>query len=468
MAIQKSGTEELKDLKLPPYSKEAEDSILGALLVDNGALDIISDKINANDFYDYGNRLIFEHIVKLIDNDHPADVITVADTLKEMNLDKETGGIEYLNHLADYSPGTANLIRYAEILRDRSIRRKLIAVGADISAEAFSPEGREAEDLLDQAEAKVLAISEELNRSSGEFVSIGGALKMLEEQLKELRDNPIPEGQMRGIRTGFADLDRLTDGMHDGELIVVAGRPAMGKTAFALNVALQVALDGLPVGIFSLEMGADQLATRLISCMGEIPQDNLKKGSLDADQWGRFYGAVQQMKDMNLLIDQGSDLSIMNIRSRARKLKSRYGKLGLIIIDYLQLATAANSGPAAENRATEVSAISRGLKALARELGVPVMALSQLNRDLEKRTDKRPMMSDLRESGAIEQDADVILFLYRDWVYNKVEGSERDAELIIGKQRSGPTGTVGMIFEGEYTRFKNKAYGYQEEYQQQD
>ncbi|WP_290090759.1 replicative DNA helicase [Turicimonas muris] len=459
---------ELKELRLPPFSKEAEDSILGALLVDNSALDIISDKINANDFYDYGNRLIFEHILKLVENDHPADVITVADSLKEMNQEKETGGIEYLNRLADYSPGSANLIRYAEILRDRSIRRKLISVGSEISAQAFTPEGLQAEDLLDQAEAKVLAISEDLERSSGDFISLGAALKTLEEQLKELMENPVPEGQFRGIRTGFADLDKMTDGMHDGELIIVAGRPAMGKTAFALNVALQVALDGLPVGIFSLEMGADQLANRMISCLAEIPQDNLKTGRLDADQWGRFYNGVQTMKDLNLLIDQGNDLSVMNIRSRARKLKSRYGKLGLIVIDYLQLASATSGGVMSENRAVEVSAISRGLKALARELGVPVMALSQLNRDLEKREDKRPMMSDLRESGAIEQDADLILFLYRDCVYNKVEGNERDAELIIGKQRSGPTGTIGMIFEGEFTRFKSKAYGYQEEYQPQD
>ncbi len=454
---------ELSELRLPPYSKEAEESILGALLIDNSTMDIIEGRLTADDFYDYGNRLIYEQIFELINSGRPADVITVADGLKERGHEFDTGGMEYLNRLSDYSAGTANIFQYAEIIKDRAVRRRLISVGNEITADSFRSEGKAAVDLIDSAQAKVLAISEQLNHSSGTFISVSSAISAVEDQLKFLKENPIQEGQTRGSRTGFADLDRMTDGLHDGELIIVAGRPAMGKTAFALNIAMQVALDGLPVGIFSLEMGADQLATRLISSLGSIPQDELKTGKLTTETWANFYKTTQKLKDVKIMIDQSSSLTIFNIRSRARQLKSRFGKLGLIVVDYLQLVYGENSKKT-ENRATEVAEISRGLKGLARELGVPVIALSQLSRKVDDRKEsKRPMMSDLRESGAIEQDADLILFLYRECVYNPVEGNEKEAELIIGKQRSGPTGTVPLLFEGEFTRFRTKAYEFQDD-----
>ncbi len=449
---------ELVDLRVPPYSKEAEDSVLGALLMDDGMISDILDRVSPDDFYDYGNRLIYQAILALFSQGKPADVITVADKLKEEGHEKDTGGLEYLSRLTDFTPGTANVQRYAEIIRDRSIRRKLITVGNEISAESFNGEGKSAADLLDTAESKVLAISEDVVKSRSTFVPLVKAIESVKERINELRNNE--SGTISGVSTGFQDLDKKTDGFHPGELIIIAGRPSMGKTALALNIATSVALKGLPVGIFSLEMSEDELAKRLISSYGNIPHELLKNGKLDDAHWTNFWKATQELKETQLLIDPADSLSIMKIRSRARKLKSRYGQLGLIVVDYLQLVTAESSGR--ENRATEVAEISRGLKGLARELNVPVVALSQLSRKVEDRRDsKEPLMSDLRESGAIEQDADVILFLHREYIYNK-EADEKDALLIIGKQRSGPVGKIPMIFDGEYVRFQQKAYGWQE------
>ncbi len=448
---------ELVDLRVPPNSKEAEDSVLGALLMDDGMISDILDRVNPDDFYDYGNRLIYQAIYDLFSQGKPADVITVADKLKEEGHEKDTGGLEYLSRLTDFTPGTANVQRYAEIIRDRSIRRKLITAGNEISAESFNGEGKAALDLLDTAESKVFAISEAVSKSRSDFIPIVKAIDSVKERIVELKNHDSTSG----VSTGFQDLDKKTDGFHPGELIIVAGRPSMGKTALALNIATTVALRGLPVGIFSLEMGEDELAKRLISAYGNIPHEVLKNGKLEEEHWTNFWKATQDLRDTQLLIDPADSLSIGKIRSRARKLKSRYGQLGLIVVDYLQLVTVDGAGR--ENRATEVAEISRGLKGLARELNVPVVALSQLSRKVEDRRDsKKPLMSDLRESGAIEQDADVILFLHREYIYNK-EADEKEALLIIGKQRSGPVGEIPMIFDGEYVRFQQRAYGWQED-----
>ena len=460
--------DEIQQFRTPPSSKEAEDSVLGALLLDNKVFDLIGGKIDTDDFYDYGNRLIFEQIKKLISDGRPADVLTVHDVLREIGLETETGGMEYLNRIADYSPGAANIIRYAEIIRDRSTRRRLITTGNEIVSDALNPGAKEAKDLLDEAQAKVLRISEELARSTSGFQKIDAVLSDYTAHLRELSEMDNP-GMVYGVGTGFPDLDRMTNGMHEGELIIVAGRPAMGKTAFALNIALNVgAQQALPVGIFSLEMSAEQIAGRLLSALGEIPAGDLKTGQL-GDNWRSFYKAAEQLEKAPIFIDDTGGMSILSLRSRARQLLNRVGgKLGLIVVDYLQLMSGEGSSRGNDtNRAAEIAEISRGLKSLARELKVPIIALSQIKREVDSRTDKRPVMSDLRESGSIEQDADLIMFLYREAAYRKAAGSEdqmvtapvssdsgpSEAELIIAKQRSGPTGTIPLVFQGIYTRF---------------
>lgn len=464
--------QELKQYRTPPFSKEAEDGVLGALLIDNNTFDLIGGKLESEDFYDFGNRLIFDTIKKLLSQGKPADVLTVHDALRETGHETETGGLEYLNRMADYSPGAANVLRYAEIIRDRSIRRRLITTGNDIINDSMNPGAREAKDLLDEAQSKVLKISEDLSRSSSGFQKIDQVLAEYTDHIKELSeiDNP---SNVSGISTGFPDLDRMTSGMHEGQLIIVAGRPAMGKTAFALNIALHVgAHQGLPIGIFSLEMSSQEVTGRLLSAKGEIPQGELKTGHLE--NWRGFYDAAEELEKAPIFIDDTPGISILSLRSRARQLLSRVGgKLGLIVVDYLQLMTGEKAGRGNEaNRAQEIAEISRGLKGLARELKVPVIALSQLKREVDSRPNKRPLMSDLRESGSIEQDADIILFLYREAAYrqtseNPEDGEEggmppvdpsapSDAEVIIAKQRSGPTGVVNLLFQGMYTRFVSR------------
>lgn len=463
--------QEVKQYRTPPFSKEAEDGVLGALLIDNNTFDLIGGKLDSEDFYDFGNRLIFDTIKRLLSQGKPADVLTVHDALREAGHETETGGLEYLNRMADYSPGAANVLRYAEIIRDRSIRRRLITTGNDIINDSMNPGAREAKDLLDEAQSKVLKISEDLSRSSSGFQKIDQVLAEYTDHIKELSeiDNP---SNVSGISTGFPDLDRMTSGMHEGQLIIVAGRPAMGKTAFALNIALHVgAHQGLPIGIFSLEMSSQEVTGRLLSAKGEIPQGELKTGHLE--NWRGFYDAAEELEKAPIFIDDTPGISILSLRSRARQLLSRVGgKLGLIVVDYLQLMTGEKAGRGTEaNRAQEIAEISRGLKGLARELKVPVIALSQLKREVDSRPNKRPLMSDLRESGSIEQDADIILFLYREAAYRQssenAEGEEdgmppvdpnapTDAEVIIAKQRSGPTGVVNLLFQGTYTRFVSR------------
>ncbi|MFM8466825.1 MAG: replicative DNA helicase [Oxalobacteraceae bacterium] len=443
---------QLDSLHIPPHSIEAEQSVLGGLLLDNAAWDKIADFVSSDDFYRYDHRLIFQHIARLINSARPADVITVFESLSSAAKAEEVGGVAYLNALAQNTPSAANIRRYAEIVRDRGILRKLITVADDISGSAFNPQGKEVKQMLDEAESKIFAIAEEGARGSQGFQEIQPLLTQVVERIDELynRDNP---NDITGVPTGFLDLDRMTSGLQPGDLVIVAGRPSMGKTAFSVNIGEHVAVDsGLPVAIFSMEMGGAQLAMRMLGSVGRLDQHRLRTGRLNDEDWPRLTHAIQKMNDAQIFIDETPSLSSIELRARSRRLARQCGKLGLIIVDYLQLMSANSPG---ENRATEISEISRNLKGLAKELNCPVIALSQLNRSLEQRPNKRPVMSDLRESGAIEQDADVILFIYRDEVYNPDSPEKGMAEIIIGKQRNGPIGSVRMTFLGHYTKFEN-------------
>ncbi len=448
--------ETLDALKLPPHSVEAEQSVLGGLLLENEALDKIADLLSAADFYRHDHRLIFTHISKLIEQNKPADIVTVAESLESSAELSSVGGIAYLGALAQNTPTAANIRRYAEIVRERAVMRKLVEVGSGIAESAYHPQGRDAQQLLDEAEAKIFQIAEGGKRSTQGFLDIKTLLPQVADRIDYLyqREN---QGDVTGVPTGFADLDERTSGLQPGDLIIVAGRPSMGKTAFSVNIAENVALDTkLPVAIFSMEMGATQLATRMIGSVGRLDQHRMRNGNLEDEDWVRLTTALGKLNEAPIFIDEGAGLSSFDVRARARRLHRQCGKLGLIVIDYLQLMTG-NAGRQSENRATEISEISRSLKSLAKELDVPVIALSQLNRGLEQRTDKRPVMSDLRESGAIEQDADLILFIYRDEVYNPDSQDKGTAEIIIAKQRNGPIGRVRLTFIGQNTRFENFA-----------
>jgi len=380
--------------------------------------------------------------------------VTVAEALASAQKLDYVGGLSYLGALVANVPTAANIRHYAQIVRDRSILRQLAATAGDIADAAYNPLGRSAKEVLDQAEAKVLHIAEQGARGVQQVAPIGTLLASVVDRIETLynRDDP---SDVTGVPTGFSDLDRMTSGLQPGDLVVVAGRPSMGKTALALNMGEHVALAaGLPVVVFSMEMGAAQLALRLIGSVGRLDQHKLRTGRLAAEDWEKLTSALGRLNEAPILIDETPALNAIEVRSRARRLMKTYGKLGLVIVDYLQLMQATTTG---ENRATEISEISRSMKSLAKELKVPVMALSQLNRSLEQRPNKRPVMSDLRESGAIEQDADVILFIYRDEVYNPETQDKGVAEIIVGKQRNGPIGTVRLTFLGEYTRFENFA-----------
>ncbi|WP_435627006.1 replicative DNA helicase [Candidatus Ferrigenium straubiae] len=449
---------QLDQIKLPPHSVEAEQSVLGGLLLEASALDKIADLMTDDDFYRHEHRLIYRQIVRLSEMAKPVDVITVAEALEIAGELDKVGGLPYLGSLAQNVPSAANIRRYGEIVRERSIMRKLVEVGTDISSSAYSPAGRDAAQLLDEAESKVFEIAEAGSRGKQGFMSMPPLLTQVVERIETLygRDN---QSDVTGTATGFTDLDRMTSGLQPGDLIIVAGRPSMGKTAFSINIAENVALDGkLPVAIFSMEMGASQLAMRMLGSVGKLNQHDLRTGRLQDDDWGRLTHALGRLNDAPVYIDESAALSALEVRARARRLHRQNNGLGLIVLDYLQLMSSPGN-KASENRATEISEISRSLKSLAKELHVPVIALSQLNRSLEQRPNKRPVMSDLRESGAIEQDADLILFIYRDEVYNSDSPDKGKAEIIIGKQRNGPIGKVELAFRGEYTRFDNLASG---------
>jgi replicative DNA helicase len=450
--------EQVDQIKLPPHSVEAEQSVLGGLLLEASALDKIVDLIMDEDFYRQDHKLIYRHIVRLSEQAKPVDVITVAESLEMSGVLDKAGGLPYLGSLAQNVPSAANVRRYAEIVRERSIMRKLVEVGSEISSSAYNPTGRDAAQLLDEAERRVFEIAEAGSRGKQGFFSMPPLLTEVVERIETLYGRE-GNNDVTGTATGFTDLDRMTSGLQGGDLIIVAGRPSMGKTAFSINIAENVALDSkLPVAIFSMEMGATQLAMRMLGSVGKLNQHDLRTGRLLDDDWGRLTHALGRLNDAPLFIDESAALSALEVRARARRLHRQNNGLGLIVVDYLQLMSS-SSGKSGENRATEISEISRSLKALAKELHVPLIALSQLNRSLEQRPNKRPVMSDLRESGAIEQDADLILFIYRDEVYNSDSPDKGKAEIIIGKQRNGPIGKVDLAFRGEFTRFENLAHG---------
>lgn len=448
--------DEVARLRVPPHSIEAEQSVLGGLLLDNGAWDRSADVLGEVDFYRFEHRQIFQAISALIEASRPADVITVYERLQSLGKADACGGITYLNALAQSVPSAANVRRYAEIVRERSILRRLIAASDEIATAAFNPQGRPVSQILDDAEGKIFRIGEEGARTKQGFQSMDKLVAALLDRVNELHEQGAEE--VTGVRTGFIDLDRMTAGLQPGDLVVLAARPSMGKTAFALNIGEHVAVqEGLPVVVFSMEMGASQLALRLVGSLGRIDQQHLRTGALKDDEWARLADAVDRIQHAAVFIDETPGLTPAELRARARRQARQCGKLGLIIVDYLQLMSGSSSNE--ENRATVLGEISRGLKGLAKELQCPVIALSQLNRSVETRTDKRPMMSDLRESGAIEQDADVIMFIYRDDYYNKDSKEPGVAEIIIGKQRNGPTGTVRLTFLKPLTRFDNLAPG---------
>jgi len=441
-------------LRVPPHSVEAEASILGGLLLDNAAWERIADVVRAEDFYRADHRIVFDVIARLIDASKPADVVTVFEALEGLGRANEVGGLAYLNTLAQETPSAANIVRYAEIVRDRAILRFLVSVSDQIATQALNPAGKETRQILDEAESQIFQIGEQGARRSAGFQNFHDVLARVVERVDDLYQNPNPS-DVTGVPSGFFDLDQKTAGMHAGDLLIIAGRPSMGKTSLALNIAEYVAItERLPVAIFSMEMGAEQLAMRVLCSVGRLDAQRVRTGRLNEDDWGRLTQAMALTKEAQIHIDETPALNPLELRSRARRLSRQYGKLGLIVVDYLQLMSASTTG---ENRTTEISEITRSLKGLAKELGCPVLALSQLNRTVEQRTDKRPVMSDLRESGAIEQDADLILFIYRDEVYRPDTPDKGVAEIIIAKQRNGPIGTVRLTFLGQFTKFENFA-----------
>lgn len=444
-------------LKRPPHSAEAEQSILGGLMLDNQAWDKVSSKVCEADFYRTEHRILYRAILTLTKKNQPFDVVTLLDTLKSNNDLDDAGGEAYLFELANNTPSVANVAAYADIVREKSVQRQLIAVASDIADSAYNPGNREVPELLDFAESKVFAIAEQTATDGGPEI-----IKSILVRAVEKIDALYHSGEsITGLATGLSDLDNLTSGLQPSDLIIVAGRPSMGKTTLVMNIAEHAAIkSNKPVLVFSMEMPGDSLAMRMMSSLGRIDQHRIRTGKLDDDDWPRVTSAVHMLSEAPLFIDDTAALSPAEMRARARRLMKEHGQLGLIVVDYLQLMKV--PGFKADNRTAEISEISRSLKSLAKELSVPVIALSQLNRSLEQRQDKRPLMSDLRESGAIEQDADVICFIYRDEVYNEDSPDKGTAEIIIAKQRNGPIGKVRVAFLGKYTRFEDLAFnGYQ-------
>jgi replicative DNA helicase len=453
-ARQESADPQLLALKVPPHSIEAEQSLLGALLLDNQAFDRVADLVTGEDFYRDDHRRIWRHVAKLMEAGKPADVVTVSESVEASEDKDKTGGPAYLGALAQNTPSALNIRRYAELVRERAVQRRLAQVATEIAETALSPGGKEVGQLLDEAESKIFQIAETGARRDQGLLEIKPVLAKVFEKIDHLyhRDNP---SDITGVPTGFVDLDRMTAGLQGGDLIIVAGRPSMGKTALALNIAEHVAVDnGLPVAVFSMEMSSTQLAMRMLGSISRVDQHKMRTGRLNDKEWSDLSEAMGKLHETPIYIDEGGALTALEVRARARRLKRQYSKLGLIVIDYLQLMAATGQG---ENRATEISEISRSLKAMAKELDTPVIALSQLNRAVDQRPDRRPVMSDLRESGAIEQDADVIMFIYREVVYKPDLPEEQRglAEVILGKQRNGPIGTVKLTFRGQHTRFEN-------------
>ncbi|MCZ6500939.1 MAG: replicative DNA helicase [Gammaproteobacteria bacterium] len=444
-------------LKVPPHSIEAERSVLGGLMLDDNAWDAIASILSAEDFYRGDHRTIFRCMHQLVEQNNPLDIITISESLDEVNELENVGGLAYISDLADGTPTASNVRAYADIVQERATVRKLIAAAHDIADSGFNPQGRDSATLIDQAESRVFQIGDERPNRGGPQ-SIRPLLTKAVERIDELFQN---KGTLTGVSTGFRDIDDITSGLQASELIVVAGRPSMGKTSLMMNMAESVVIStGKPVLVFSLEMPSDSLILRMLSSLGRIDQSKIRSGQLADDDWPRLTSAVSLLSDKPLFVDDTPALSPNEIRSRARRVAREFGSLGMIVVDYIQLMQVSGTP---ENRAVEISEISRTLKAIAKEFNCPLVAGSQLNRSLEQRTDKRPIMSDLRESGAIEQDADVIMAVYRDEVYH--EDAEKGlAEIIILKQRNGPIGKRRLTFVGQYTKFEDLAQNYDDYY----
>lgn len=452
------GDRELNRIKMLPHSIEAEQSVLGGLLLSADSWDSVADAVSARDFYRPDHRLIFRQIAKLADDAQPVDVITVSDKLSATGELDAAGGLTYLVELADNTPSASNIRAYAQVVRERASLRGLIEAAQAIADSGFTPEGRTAGELIDEAERLIMQISEH-EASGGGPQEINPLLQKAVDRIQELVESG---GNITGLSTGYTDLDKMTSGLQPSDLIIVAGRPSMGKTSFAMNLVEYAALNqSKPVLTFSMEMPADQLIMRMLASVGRINQSNLRTGKLANEEWARLNTAVTKMKDIPLLIDDTPALTPTELRTRARRVAREHGGIAMIMVDYLQLMRVAG---ASEGRTAEISEISRSLKAIAKEFECPMVALSQLNRSLEQRPNKRPVNSDLRESGAIEQDADVIMFIYRDEVYNEDSPDKGVAEIIIGKQRNGPIGTCRLSFQGQYTRFENLAHGSESDY----
>uniref|UniRef100_A0A0Q9YG87 Replicative DNA helicase n=1 Tax=Candidatus Berkiella cookevillensis TaxID=437022 RepID=A0A0Q9YG87_9GAMM len=436
-------------LKVPPHSIEAEQAVLGGLMLDDKAWDRIADKLSEDHFYRRDHRLIYQAMIKLKSEGQPLDVITVSETLQKLEQLEAAGGLSYLGDLAKNTPTAANIVAYADIVSERSILRELIEVGSNIADNSFNTLGRSSLEILDEAEKQVFDISQRRSRGAGPQ-SIRHVVATALDHIEKRSHN---KAAITGVATGFTDFDKMTAGLQAGDLVIIAGRPSMGKTVLGINIAEHAALKGdKTVLVFSMEMPNEAIAMRLLSSLGRLDQNKLRTGNLNEQDWQRVTSAVSLLSKTKIYIDDSAALSPMELRARARRVAKENPDLGLIVIDYLQLMRGSNAG---ENRTAEISEISRSLKALAKELSVPVIALSQLNRSLEQRPNKRPVMSDLRESGAIEQDADLIVFIYRDEVYNEDSPDKGTAEIIIGKHRNGPIGMVRLTFLGQFTKFEN-------------
>ena len=457
MAI-RSNTRTAKEedfLKLPPQAIEAEQSVLGAMMLDSRVIEEVSGELESRDFYRSDHQQIFEEIIRLDASDDAVDVVTVSESLANKSELDKIGGLAYLGTLARNTPNTSNVKSYAKIIRERAILRRLIESSNDIIAQAYQPEGRTPDEVLDFAETSIFEIAKNNNQAKAGFkkidVILGQAVAKIEELFKS-------KETVTGVPTGFVDLDQKTTGLQGGDLVIVAGRPSMGKTSFSMNLVEFAAINqNLPVAVFSMEMPGSQLATRMLASLSRVNSTRLRTGNLDGNDWPKLSSAIKMLSDKSIYIDDTPALSPLEVRTRARRLAAEHEHgLGMIMIDYLQLMRGSDSG-VAENRTLEISNITRSLKALAKELDCPVVVLSQLNRSLEQRPNKRPVMSDLRESGAIEQDADLIMFIYRHEVYEPETEQKGIAEIIIGKQRNGPIGTVRLAFLGEFTRFESYA-----------
>ena len=445
---------DIAQLKVPPHSLEAEQSVLGGLMIANDAWDRVADLVSDADFYRPEHRLIFRRMAQLTEASQPIDVVTLADSLAHADELERAGGFAYLAEIARNTPSAANIRAYAVAVRERSSLRALIAAAQAIADSGFHPEGRNSGELLDEAERRIAQITEERPKNGGPE-PVNPLLKRAVDRIDELFNS---DSIITGVSTGFKDLDEMTSGLQRGDMVVVAARPSMGKTTFAMNLVEHAVMTGTkPVIVYSMEMPAEQLIMRLLSSIGRINQTKVRTGKLEDEDWPKLSAAISKLKDRPLFIDDTPALSPIEIRSRTRRIAREHGNPALIMIDYIQLMQVAGS---TDGRTAEISEISRSIKAMAKEFECPVVALSQLNRGVEQRPNKRPVNSDLRESGAIEQDADIIMFIYRDEVYNEESPDKGVAEIIIGKQRNGPIGTARLAFIGKYTRFDNLALNY--------